>query len=102
MRYQERLCLPNMDDLRNWIIDQAHGSRYLIYLGITMMYQNLTETFLWDILERDIEKFVAKCPNCKQVKVEHQKSGGLLQEMQVPPWKREDINMDFVVVLPLK
>ena len=34
------------------------------------------------------------------MKVEHQKSGGLLQEIQVTTLKRKDINMDFVVGLP--
>ena len=34
------------------------------------------------------------------VKIEYQKSGGLLQEIQVPTWKWEDINMDFLVSLP--
>ena len=34
------------------------------------------------------------------MKVEHQKSGGLLHEIQVPTWKWKDINMDFVVGLP--
>ena len=51
-------------------------------------------------MKKDIAEFVAKCPNCQQVKVEHQKSSGLLQEIQVPIWKWEDINMDFVVGLP--
>ena len=36
----------------------------------------------WKGLKRDIVEFVAKCPNCQQVKVEHQKPGGLLQEIQ--------------------
>lgn len=49
---------------------------------------------------RDVTEFVAKCPNCQQVKVEHLKPGGLLQEIQIPTWKWEDINMDFVVGLP--
>ena len=34
------------------------------------------------------------------MKAEHQKSCGSLQEIQVPTWKWEDINMDFVVGLP--
>ena len=51
-------------------------------------------------MKKDIAEFVAKCPNCQQVKAEHQKSGGLLQEIQIPTWKWEDINMDFEVWLP--
>ena len=43
---------------------------------------------------------MARCPNCQQVKVEHQNPGGLTQVMDVPTWKWEDINMDFVVGLP--
>ena len=48
-------------------------------------------------MKGDIAEFVAKCPNCQQVKVEHQKLGGLLQEIKTPTWKWEDIN--FVVGL---
>ena len=54
----------------------------------------LVEFLWWDVLKMDIEEFVAKCQNFQQVKVEHQRSGGLLQEMQIPTWKWEDINMD--------
>ena len=50
--------------------------------------------------EEGHKEFVAKCPNCQQVKAEHQKRGVLLQEVQVPTWKWEDINMDFVLGLP--
>ena len=64
------------------------------------MYHDLREIYLWDVLKRDRAEFVAKCPNWNQVKVEHLKSGGLLQEIQIPTWKWEDINMNFVVGLP--
>ena len=100
LRYQERLCLPNVDDLRTWILEEAHSSHYSIHSGSTKMFHDLREVFLSDRLKRVIEKFVAKCPNFQQLKVEHLKSSGLLQEIQLPTWKREEINMDFVVGLP--
>ena len=63
------------------------------------MYDDLREIYWWKDM-KDTSEFVAKCPSCQQVKAEHQKPGGLLQEIQVPTWKWEDINMDFVVGLP--
>ena len=50
-------------------------------------------------MKKDIAEFVAKCTNCQQVKSEHQKLGSLLQEIQVPTCKWENINMDFVLGL---
>ena len=48
----------------------------------------------------DIVEFLSKCQNFKQVKVEHLKLSGLIQEMVIPTWKWEEINIDFVVVFP--
>ena len=64
------------------------------------MYHDLRKVFWWDGLKKDIESFVSKYPNFQQVKAEHQKPRGLLQEIQDPTWKCEDINMDFVVGFP--
>ncbi|XP_070041616.1 uncharacterized protein [Nicotiana tomentosiformis] len=36
----------------------------------------------------------------QQVKIEHQKPGGLLQAIEIPTWKWEVNNMDFIIVLP--
>ena len=43
---------------------------------------------------------MSKFPNCQQVKVEHQKSGGMTQEIDIPTLKWEVINMDFITGLP--
>ena len=48
-------------------------------------------------LKKDSAELVAKCPNFQQVNVKHQKFGGLHQEIQVPTWKSEDINIDYLV-----
>ncbi|KAH0734945.1 hypothetical protein KY285_010652 [Solanum tuberosum] len=39
---------------------------------------------------------MAKCPNCQQVKVEHQKLGGMTPEIIIPIWKWEVINIDII------
>ncbi|WMV24685.1 hypothetical protein MTR67_018070 [Solanum verrucosum] len=100
LRYQGRLCVPNVDGLREKILEVAHGSRYSIHPGATMMYRDLWEVYWWNCLKKDIVGFVAKCPNCQQVKAEHQKPGGLFQDIDIPTWKWEEVNMDFVVGLP--
>ncbi len=45
-------------------------------------------------------KFVAKCLVCQQVKLEHLRPSGLSLKIELPLRKSEDINMDFVTVLP--
>ena len=51
-------------------------------------------------IKKDITLYVAKCPNCQQVKAEHLKPSGLTQIIEVPTCKWEAINMDFVVGFP--
>ena len=87
LRYQNRLCVPDVDDLSYEILEEAHSFRYSIQSGATKMYRALLEVYWCDGLKRDIEEFIAKCPYSQQVKSKHQKLGGLLQEMQVTTWK---------------
>ena len=64
------------------------------------MHHDLRAIYKWEVLKRDIKEYVAKCPISQQVKAEHLKSGGLIQDIQILTWKWKDINMDFVVGLP--
>ncbi|XP_060210686.1 uncharacterized protein LOC132637642 [Lycium barbarum] len=64
------------------------------------MYHDIREIYWLNGMKKDIAEFVAQCPNCQKVKVEHQKPGRLLRDIKIPTWKREAINMNFVIVLP--
>ena len=65
------MCVPCLDDLRQRIMDEAYGAWYSICPSATNMYHDLWEIYLWSGMKKDIEKFVAKCAMCQQVKVEH-------------------------------
>ena len=51
-------------------------------------------------MKRHVGDFVRRCLMCQQVKAEHQKPAGLLQQLEVAEWKWEHVTMDFVTHLP--
>lgn len=50
-------------------------------------------------MKSDILKHVTSFLNCQQVKYEHQKPGGVMQNLIIPEWKWERITMHFVIGL---
>jgi hypothetical protein len=64
------------------------------------MYRDLKGTFWWNNMKREIAGYVAQCLVCQQVKIEHQRPGGLLQPIPIPEWKWEHVSMDFVTGFP--
>ncbi|XP_070045393.1 uncharacterized protein [Nicotiana tomentosiformis] len=67
LRYQGRLCVPNVDGLRERNMTEAHTSRYSVHPGSTHMYHDLKEVYWWNNIKRNAADFVARCPNCQQV-----------------------------------
>jgi hypothetical protein len=98
--YKGRICVPNIKELKDKILREAHESAYSIHSGGNKMYHDLEATYYWYGMKRDIAEYVALCDTCQRVKVEHQRPTGLLQSLQVPEWKWEEIAMDFIVGLP--
>ena len=64
------------------------------------MYQDLKQRYWWPGMKRDVVDFVSKCLTCQQIKAEHQRPAGLLQPLEIPEWKWEQVTMDFVSGLP--
>jgi len=51
-------------------------------------------------MKKDVAQFVSACLTCHKAKVEHQRPGGILQPLDIPVWKWDNIAMDFVTHLP--
>jgi len=100
VRFGSRLCVPSNVQLKNDLLEEAHRSRYTIHPGATKMYRNLKQFFWWAGMKKDVTEYVSRCIVCQQVKAEHQRPSGLMQKMDIPVWKWEEITMDFVVGLP--
>ena len=98
--FKDRLCVPEIRDLREEILAEAHNTPYTVHPGTTKMYKDLKMHYWWPGMKNDVVKHVEECLICQQVKAEHQRPAGTLQPLDIPLWKWEDITMDFVVGLP--
>ncbi|GJS32742.1 putative reverse transcriptase domain-containing protein, partial [Tanacetum coccineum] len=95
-----KLCVPEDPTLREALMTEAHSSPFSIHPGSTKMYHDLKQHFWWSGMKRDVATFVSKCLTCQQVKIEHQRASGLLQPLEIPVWKWDEISMEFDPGLP--
>jgi hypothetical protein len=97
---KDRICIPQNREIRDSILKEDHDSRYSIHPGCTKMYKDLKVRFWWEKMREDIVEYVARCDTCQRVKAEHQRPAGLLQPLEIPTCKWDDISMDFIMGLP--
>ncbi|XP_070010585.1 uncharacterized protein [Nicotiana sylvestris] len=59
LRMQGRVCVRNVDGLRELILELARSSRYSIHPGVAKMYRNLWQHYWWRRMKKDIVAYVA-------------------------------------------
>ncbi|CAN6704774.1 unnamed protein product [Malus baccata var. baccata] len=94
------MYVPNNEELKKEILDEAHCSAYAMHPGGTKMYHTIRPFYYWPGMKREIADYVSRCIICQQVKAERKKPFGRMQPFPVPQWKWENITMDFVYKLP--
>jgi hypothetical protein len=77
--FKDRLCVPNVQSIRELILKEAHESTYSIHPGSEKMYQDLKKMLWWYGMKSEIAEHVAICDSCQRIKAEHQRPAGLLQ-----------------------
>jgi hypothetical protein len=63
--YKGRICVPNIKELKDKILREAHESAYSNHPGRNKMYHDLKATYWWYGMKRDIAKYVALCDTCQ-------------------------------------
>jgi hypothetical protein len=99
--FQKRICVPDVTEIKELILREAHETPYSIHPGSTKMYMNLKELFWWNNMEREIAKYVSEFHTCQRVKVEHHNLAGPSQPLNIPECKWEEIGMDFITTFPM-
>jgi hypothetical protein len=94
--FKDRLCVPDIKSIRELILKEA----YSIHPGSEKMYLDLKKRLWWYGMKREVAEYVAVCDSCQRIKAEHQRPAGLLQPLQIPQWKWDEIRMDLIVGLP--
>ena len=85
--YRDRVYVPNDDELKISILEEAQMGSFAMHPGSTKMYKDLKTSYWWFGMKRDVSKFVTKCMVCQKVKAKHQVPSRLLQPIKIPEWK---------------
>src|SRR3954471_20884306 len=73
IRFGNRVCVPNVSELRKSILEEGHRSGLSIHHGATKMYHDLNKLFWWPGMKKEIFEFVYACLTCQKSEIEHQK-----------------------------
>jgi hypothetical protein len=76
--YKGRICVPNIKELKDKILHEAHESASSIHPRGNKMYHDLKATYWWYGMKIDIAEYVALCNTYQRVKAEHQRPAGVL------------------------
>jgi hypothetical protein len=61
LRYKGRICVPNIKELKDKILREAHKSAYSIHPRGNKMYHDLKASYWWYGMKRDVAEYVVLC-----------------------------------------
>ena len=64
MRFKDRVCVPDVLELKKSILKEGHRSWMNIHPCATKMYQDLKKLFWWPRMKKEVAEFVYACLTC--------------------------------------
>ena len=96
----DRLVVPDYDNLRYECFESVHKHPYSGHYGVNRTVRKANLLYYWPNMERNIGQWIQYCDSCQKVKAVRQKPQGLLQPLQIPNRRWESVSMDFITKLP--
>jgi transposase InsO family protein len=93
--HQERLVVPDENNLRTRLITEAHAQVSTAHPGKTKTRKLIGDRYYWPGMTIDIDRYVRNCNDCRRSTIPRDKTPGLLKPLPIPerPWQH--ISMDF-------
>ncbi|XP_024155760.1 uncharacterized protein LOC112163713 [Rosa chinensis] len=66
LMFGNRICAPNLRDIKREILEEAYSSAYVMHPGGTKMYRTLKPYYWWRNMKREIAAYVSRCLVCQQ------------------------------------
>ena len=95
-----RLAVPQNKSLITTLLQEHHDSKTAGHFGVDKTYELLSRHFYWPKMIKDVKKYIQSCDICQRNKGSNVAPAGLLQLLDTPTTKWEQITMDFIVQLP--
>ena len=96
-----RVCIPDMPQLKRSILHELHDSPYSGHGGATKTLKAVARLYFWPGLGKYVHEYVRTCDVCQRDKAVRMKPAGLLKPTQVPNGFWTSVGMDWVVELPM-
>ena len=77
-----------------------HNVPYAGHPGYQKTLTTVRKEYFWPGMKKDVVEYIAKCMECKRVKVKHKHPAGFLQPLPIPEWKWEVVTIDFITKFP--
>jgi hypothetical protein len=95
-----KTVVPNSTDIKRRLLKELHTVPYAGHPGYTRTLELTQSHFYWAGMSKDVRAYVLECPVCQIEKGDHTRSRGLLQNLQLPQEKWQEVMIDFIVKFP--
>ncbi|GBG76590.1 hypothetical protein CBR_g22469 [Chara braunii] len=92
-RGEERLCIPEDQQLRTLLMSECHDARG--HFGFLKSYAALSQRFFWKEMQSDVLRYVDTCELCQRNKVQRKPPLGLLKPLPIPDGPTQSVSIDF-------
>jgi transposase InsO family protein len=93
--YQDRLVVPDVDNIRTDLIREAHEQLSTSHPGQQKTTKLIASRYYWKGLSATVDRYIRNCHACRRSNAPRDRTPGLLHPLPVPqrPWQH--VTMDY-------